>query len=169
MIPGVNYSWQASYHSQEIDSCSIFSPLRLVAASSLGASLANAFAMSRSPAFETPGSTAGSPELTFAQKMAARLRSGGTQPGAVVNAGDTPVESESSSNVSAGIRNLFAGGVGAGARFGMGIVSSNLGSSWDANSSTILGSEMDKELTLAAPESGTLSTLGLSSTKLHPR
>ena len=63
----------------------------------------------------------------FAQKMAARLRSSGTQPVAGENVGGTPVEGESSSNVPAGLCNLFAGGVGSGVRFGLGIVSSNLG------------------------------------------
>ena len=65
------------------------------------------------------------------------------------NVGGTPVEGESSSNVPAGLRNLFAGGVGAGARFGMGRVSSNLGSSWDAHN-TILGSVLDEDLTLGS-------------------
>ena len=69
--------------------------------------------MSRTP-FETPGSTAGSPELTFAQKMAARLRSGGAQPVAGENVRGPPAEGESRSNVPTGLRNLFAGVGGSG-------------------------------------------------------
>ena len=41
--------------------------------------------------------------LTFAQKMAARLRSGGSQPVAGENVGGPPAEGESSSNVPAGL------------------------------------------------------------------
>ena len=88
-------------------------PIRSVAAPSSGASLAKTFAMSNTP-FDTPGSTAGSPELSFAQKMAARLRSGGPTPAAGVNVGGTPVEGESLSSVPAGLLNLFAGGWGRG-------------------------------------------------------
>ena len=106
--------------------------------------------MSQSP-FATPGSTANSPELTFAQKMAARLRSGGAQPVAGENVGGTPAEGESSNTVPAGFRNLFAGGVGSGVRFGLGIVSSNLGSSWDATQNTILGSvDLDEDQTFGS-------------------
>ena len=75
---------------------------------------------------------------------------------------------ESSGNVPVGIRNLFTGGVGAGARFGMGIVSSNLGSSWDANSNTILRSVLDNELTLGSPLSSTSLTLGPSINNVAP-
>jgi hypothetical protein len=42
--------------------------------------------------------------------MVAKLRSGGTQPVAVVNVGGPPAEGESSNTVPAGLRNLFAGG-----------------------------------------------------------
>jgi hypothetical protein len=60
----------------------------------------------------------------------------------------------------AGFRNLFARGVGLGVRFGLGIVSSNLGFSWDAHN-TILGSVLDEDLTMrsTSPLLG-LSTLG---------
>ena len=105
--------------------------------------------MSHTP-FETPGSTTNSPGLTFAQKMAARLMSGGAQPAAGANVGGTPAEGESSNTVPAGFRNLFPGGVGSGVRFGMGIVSSNLGSSWDATHNTILGSVLDEDLTMGS-------------------
>ena len=137
-----------------------FSPIRSCAAPSSGASLAKTFTMSQTP-FETPGSTANSPELSFAQKMVAKLRSGGTQPVAVVNVGGPPAEGESSNTVPAGLRNLFAGGGGSGVRFGSGIVSSNLGSSWDATQHTIMGSVLDEDMTMgsASPLLG-LSTLG---------
>jgi hypothetical protein len=40
--------------------------------------------------------------------------------------------------------------VGSGVRFGLGIVSSNLGSSWDATHNTILGSVLDEDLTMGS-------------------
>jgi hypothetical protein len=50
----------------------------------------------------------------------------------------------------------------------MGIVSSNLGSSWDDNSNTILSSVLDDELTLGSPVSGSLLTLGPSINNVAP-